>query len=596
VGALALALGLSLAARGEAEERRAEATHLAVAAAVDRVIDARLAAEGKQAAPRTNDEEFLRRLTLDLLGTVPTVEEVRAFGADRSRDKRARKIDELLASEAYAEHWADWWYKALTGLTPGVNRREEGDGGRFLAGAAGEKFHAWLSDGLAANRPFDELAYDLVTATGRTDENGAAAYTARWDGNPNNLASAVARNFLGVRIQCAQCHDHVYEESWKQKDFQGMATFFALTRQQRVPEYRELRDMQRDMEEQRKEARERGEDPGEMRPGRLPPMDGRSPEEMRRLLASRNVVEVSETLADPARLGAGARLLRRGAERNPELGERAKLLEVTPKFWMGSEAGDIVGIPRRLLLARWITSDDNPYFAQTLANRMWGALLGRGFVDPVDDFNSLNPPSHPEALEVLAGDVKASGYDLKRLLRVIVSTEAYQRSSRAAGGERPDPALFAVGLVRPLTIEQLYNALSRASGAEQALSRRGRQEAGRLRQVVFSAFSFVFDDDEGTEQQDFEGSIPQGLFLMNGELMSRLIEADGRRAPLQAVLEGAKDDAARVTLLYLRAFGREPSAQERSAALSFAQRGGGTQGWEDLFWALLNSAEFMTNH
>lgn len=591
-GLLVLAGGLAVLDAVEGRESPPSVAPAVVAREVDAVIDARLAAEGVAPAGRTGDEEFLRRVTLDLTGTLPTPAALAAFVADRRADKRARAVDALLADEAYAAHYADWWYKTLTGLTPGVNVRE-GGGGRALAGLPGERFLAWLAEQLASGRSAAEWVSDLITATGRTDENPAAVYYARWDGNPNNAASAVARHFLGVRIQCAQCHDHVYEETWKQTDFQGMAAFFALTRQERAPEYRELQRLQREREQR---AKEMGEEAPAPRPGRPPAYEGKSPEEVRRLLDARNVVIVSD-LPPPERTGPrAARLLERAGERNPELKERLALRAVTPRFWMGPTAADVPGIPRRLLLARWVTADENPLFARALVNRLWGALLGRGFVHPVDDFNSFNPPSHPEALDRLAQDFRAHGYDLKRLLRVITATQAYQRASRREG-PRPDPALFAVARVRPLSIEQLYGALTRATGADEVLDRRGREESRRARAAVFTAFSFVFDDDEEAEEQDFEGSIPQGLFLMNGELIHRVIAADGRRAPLARLLAALGTDAERVEHLYRRAYARAPSPPERAQALAFLRKaGGGPDAWEDLFWALLNSAEFMTNH
>jgi len=177
-----------------------------------RGIQDKLELEGVTAASRSDDSEFLRRLYLDAVGTVPTPEEVEVFLGDRSRDKRARKIDELLASETYAENWATWWFRDLTGLSPHQGRVREGQGGRYVTGEGGKRFHAWLSGQMAVNRPYNEVVQDLISATGRTDENGAAGYLARWESDANNTAGAVSKHFLGVQIQCAQCHDHLYEE------------------------------------------------------------------------------------------------------------------------------------------------------------------------------------------------------------------------------------------------------------------------------------------------------------------------------------------------------------------------------------------------
>ena len=675
LGVLANLAGISILDESVAEEstpERSAAMWQAVAAKLDGIIDAKLTEEGVKPAPRSSDAEFLRRLYLDLLGTVPTPDEVEGFVADPSRGKRAAKIDELLASESYDEHQASFWFRTLTGLSVHQRRQREGQGGRYVTGEGGKRFHQWLSSQVAANRPYDEMVQDLISASGRTDENGATGYIARWENNANNTAGAVARHFLGVQIQCAQCHDHLYEPDWKQQDFIGMAAFFATTRVQRVPEYNQLRQLRDAMNKQQAESRaaKRAADrelkapgapsgegggamDGGMDGGGMDGMDapaagdqpkggnakdgkakgkgrkrgradysGLSPQELRakmmELRKYANLVEVKDQKINPRQ--SRRYLDRLKKNKNPQVAERAQLMAATPKFWMGPEAADVYGIPRRLLLARWVTAEDNPYFARTLVNRMWGHFMGRGIVHPVDDFNSFQQPSHPEILEILAKDFKASGYDLRRVQRILLNTETYQRSSRwtPTGKDEamPDPILFARAPVRPLDTEQLYFALTRATGVETALNRTSRRQQQQIQQAIFSVFTFVFDDDEGKAEEDFSGSIPQGLFLMNGELIQRALSGGreipenkrGRRANrrfrqkapqsmLEGLLRNEKSDSARVEHLYLRAYGRKPDSSERKAAVSFVKSsGGGPKAYEDLFWAILNSAEFMTNH
>ena len=680
VGLVASLAGVGVAGEGTAEESGADRAGsstddaLAVTARLDRVIAARLAEEGVSPAARSSDSEFLRRLYLDLLGTVPTPEEVQAFAADRNPAKRAAKIDELLASDSYDEHQASFWFRTLTGLSVHQRRQREGQGGRYVTGEGGQRFHQWLSGQIAANRPYNQMVQDLISASGRGDENGATGYVARWEGNANNAAGAVARHFLGVQIQCAQCHDHIYETDWKQADFRGMAAFFATTRVQRVPEYNQLRQLRDAMNRQQASEREAkkaasrelkapdsSKDGGSMDGGSMDggatdggameggdaPAAGKnpkgakgkgrrrggldtgsmSPQEIRakvqELRKYANLVQVTDQRVNPRQ--AGRYLDRLKKNKNPEIAERAQLMAATPKFWMGPEAADVYGIPRRLLLARWVTSDDNPYFARALVNRMWGHFMGRGIVHPVDDFNSFQAPSHPEILEILAADFKAHGYDLRRVQRILLNTETYQRTSRWTGEEQPEALLFAKAPIRPLDTEQLYFAITRATGVETALNRASRRQQQAIQQAIFSVFTFVFDDDEGKAEEDFAGSIPQGLFLMNGELLQRALsggrdlpqdrrgENDRRRTkrnrdarrfrqrPPQSMLEGLlrteTSDSARVEHLYLRAYGRKPDGNERSAAVAFVQsQGGGAKAYEDLFWAILNSAEFMTNH
>jgi len=639
--AVALTLGLGLAQPGEARETDSKPSDWrTVTAAVDRVIRDRLELDGVQPAPRSDDSEFLRRLYLDLVGTVPTPNEVEAFLGDRARDKRARKIDELLAGEAYAENWATWWFRTLTGLSPHRGRARQGQGGRYLAGEGGARFHSWLSEQMASNRPFDEMAADLITATGRTDENGAAGYMARWEGNSNNMAGAVSKNFLGVQIQCAQCHDHIYEERWKQDDFRGMAAFFANTRPRRVPEYAELRRLRTQLSGGKKGAAKQagdlrrpgkqggtpengGDMDGEMGAGMDADAGSRDRREMaakmRELRKYANIVDVQDAQVNPRQIERMKRAMeskRPGARKiRPEQKERMSLMATTPKFWMGPEAADLAGISRRYLLARWITSEENPYFARALVNKLWAALMGRGIVSPADDFNSFNAPSHPKMLALLSDDFKAGGYDLKRVIRILVNTETYQRTSRWSEQEAPDAAQFAKAPVRPLTIEQLYFSLVRATGVEKRLSKASRKQGQQIQQAIFSTFSFVFDDDEGKEEQDFAGSIPQGLFLMNGELLQRAISGgkdlpqrkgrnnrrNRRGRPTQSAFEellrAEASATARVERIYLQAYGRRPDPEETREATQFVKSKGDTrQAWEDFFWAVLNSAEFMTNH
>jgi len=642
----------------EAAAKHAPADWRRVVAAVDGVIAAKLEAAGVQPAPRSDDSEFLRRVYLDLLGTVPTPDEVESFLADTKGKKRTQKIDELLASDAYAENQASVWFHTLTGMSVHAGRPKEGQGGRYLAGEGGRKFHEWLSDQIATGRPYNEMVEDLLTANGRTDENGAAGYLARWESNPNNTAGAVAKHFLGVQIQCAQCHDHKYEPDWKQKDFQGMAAFFALTTVRRVPEYQELQRLRRAMQGKAgknnagKGKAGKGKRAGDLK--RRKPGDGKAAGRMdgdgmdgdgmdapdtnggmegaadkqsararlRELQKYRNVVIVQDAAYNPRNADRMMRRIKKS--KNEQLKARAQLMTTTPKFWMATPAADLPGVSRRYLLARWITSDDNPYFARTLVNRLWGTFMGRGIVDPVDDFNSFQEPSHPEILKILAKDFKAGGYDLRRIQRILLNTKTYQRTSRWTGDEIPDPALFAHARIRPLNTEQLYFSLVRATGLETRLNRASRRQGQTVQRAIFSAFTFVFDDDEGKAEEDFSGSIPQGLFLMNGELIQRALagggdvtrdgkQRDGRkrggarkrrfgrkRGPqtmLSALLANESSDSARVDQIYLRAFGRHPEASERADAVAFVKSKDATaQAYEDLFWSILNSAEFMTNH
>jgi len=587
-------------------------------AALDAAIEAQLLAADVKAAPRADDLEFLRRVRLDLTGTIPTAAEVDLFRKDPAADKRARKIDELLASPDYAEFWSHWWYRVLTGLTPNGAMRQ-GEQARLLRGPADETFQAWLLQQAQKNTPYDRFASELIAATGRTNDNGATGFYARWDGKPNDLAGAVSKTFLGVKIQCAQCHDHMYEPTWKQADFKAMASFFVLSAPRPIPEYQQAyREFEKLREQRMQDMKDEqggemgpkeGEAPAEgKRPGKgekggkagKPDVDGelRRDPKFREALRNRFIMDVQDL--DPRTLGLG-RGRRKGDKVPEQLQERAELAEITPKAWMGPTLGDLPGLSRRELLARWVTSPENPYFAQALVNRYWGHVFGRGLVNPIDDFTSSNPASHPELLQLLASDFRANGHDVKRLLRVLTNSAAYQRTSAWEGSPEPDPQLFARAAVKGLSNEQLFQALVRATGSEELLERAGKRDGrgqayGKGRDFAFSAFTFLFEDDEGAETDDFAGSIPQGLFLMNGKMIQGALSELPGTTVARALAEETTD-AGKLERLYLAAYGRSPDAEERRTALAYVRRGKDERGgWQDLFWVLLNSSEFMSNH
>lgn len=574
------------------------------AEALDAAFDAALSAAGVTPTGPSDDGEFLRRVQLDLTGRIPSAAEATAFLADRAPGKRERKVEELLASEEYSTFWSHWWYRVLTGLTPGASmQRGQATGvGTLLRGPANDTFQAWLLEQVRANRPYDAFVRDLLTATGQTNRNGATGFYARWEGKPNELAGAVSKTFLGVKIQCAQCHDHMYEPTWKQEDFRGMASFFVLTVPRPVPEYQQAyREVEKAREARIKEREDRGEPAmeGERTPGRLQREGaaealGMTPAQVREAFANRNVMDIIDL--DPRLLNLPPR-----RPDNEQAVERAALARITPKAWMGPALPDLPGLSRRQMLARWVTSPTNPYFATAIANRLVGHLFGRGLVNPIDDFTSVNPPSHPEVLERLASDLKAHGYDLKRLLRILVNTRAYQRTSRWEGSPEPDPQLFARGPVKSLSSEQMFESLMEAVGGDallEAASRRvrGSPLAGRARDLGFAAFSFVFEDDEGAEADEFAGNIPQGLFLLNGRLIQGALSSLPGTT-VTRVLAAHEADKDRLDAFYLAAYARTPAPDERRMALDFVRRSKDERaGWQDLFWVLLNSAEFMSNH
>jgi hypothetical protein len=509
-------------------------------------------------APRSDDAEFLRRVTLDLTGTIPTEAETVAFLADASPDKRRDVVDRLLATERHGDWFATWYGNLLVGTAMRnrtINRRT---------------FNDWLRDQFHRNRPYDEMVYDLISASGNSDENGAVGFVSSFETSAADAAGKTSRFFLGVQVQCAQCHDHPYDKRIKQADFASFAAFWFTTthRRNQTPGNPDISfDIASWPLEDLRGGRPRTAGmPGMGRPGQ------------------------------PLRLEAAQPKPGRGPLDVPEA-----------KFLLGKTVKDVPGVDRRTLLAKWVTSRQNPWFAQAFANRLWAWFLGRGIVHPVDDFSSSNKPTNPELIDFLGNEFEASGFDVRHLIRVIVGTEAYQRTSRLPRDmERPDPSLYAVGSVRPLSVEQSFDALFRATGFEREVERRldrvRRDGAGRAalvdpRMLIYQQFRRSFDDDEQSEEEAFTGTIPRGLLMMNGDQVNRMMSLDNGDSPLAAILRAERGDRERVRRAYLTVLSREPSPGELSNALQHVHTSRTErEGYEDLLWALCNTTEFMSNH
>jgi len=362
----------------------------ALAALIDGHIESRLHREGQRPAEPADDAELLRRVYLDLHGVVPTREQAERFLADSGPDKRGRLIDALLASPRYGEYLADVWQAYL--ISPLADDRQ----------VRGDRFRQWLA-GQFNTRSWDRVAADLLTATGKMEENPAVIYLieGRLPRNVPDLTDLASRYFLGIRLQCAQCHDHPTVE-WTRQDFWGMAAFFAQVQT----------------------------------PGR-----------------AKKVYQVG--VVDDPRLDLAA--LR-------DAGMIDGFMARPPTFLGGRALSAGEGTSRGAL-ARWMTSPENRYFARATVNRTWWRLFGRGIVQPVDDMHEANPPSHPELLDLLARRFVESGFDHKFLTRAIVLSRAYQRTSRPGESGEKQAALFGRMSIKVLSAGQLYDSLETVFGA-----------------------------------------------------------------------------------------------------------------------------------
>ena len=489
---------------------------------------------------RATDEEFLRRAYLDVLGRIPNIREANAFlrsgsgstakGKEKEKDgeRRAKLVEYLLADPDYPKNFATQWKIILLG-----RKMQDRD-------VDANALTAWLRRAFSDNRPWNEIAYQVVTATGSNKENGAVNFTlAHMADGAVNLTSITTRVFLGQQIQCTQCHDHPSND-WKQADFWGINAFFKGLKREEVRtanaagvetvDHVDLSDM---------------------------PSDKYSTYERR-----------------DARLGIAF-----------------------PTFLDGRKVGQGKDVKRREALGKFITDTNTDTMAKAYVNRMWGHFFGRGFVNPVDDFGTHNPATHPELLDKLAQSFKESGYDTKALVRWIMNSDAYNLSSVSIKENEKDETLFSHMNLKPFTPEQLFDSLIVATAAHKTSG--DVEDNSRRRDQWLRQFVIAFANDEGEESLNFQGTIPQALMMMNGELMEKA--TGGKPGSFlhdlfeQAQLKGSAENYI-IGNIYLAALSRNPTAREMGEARNFLMHNPDKiQVMEDMFWALLNSNEFVLN-
>ena len=556
------------------------------AALPEREVSARIDAEIKKVwdrdsikpAAECSDEEFVRRVYLDTVGAPPTADEVSAFLGDKNKDKRRALIDTLVADPRFGRHMADMWGTILLGRS-----------GRDYGGSS-HLFVIWLSERINKGDKFSDVVYDIVTATGSVSENPAtAAYTREVPYKVANSAGNTMKNLTGVQLQCAECHDHPYEEAWKQETFTGMASFWMGV---------QVRVNNRNL-----------------------PVDPTVEDEA-----------AARALPDSAmaRLPAEAQNRQLDLKRydKPITMDGVALKTANRKLW-------------RPAVAKWMVADENKQTARYMANRFWSFAFGIGIHNPIDDFNSFNEASHPELLEFLGQDLIDNDYDIKRLYRSILNSHTYQLSSKDA--PKAEGWHFASAPVRQLNPEQFFGALLEVAGggelAKVLRSRNGtvaqqikrRYEAtqkkmqkggdnGRdydfneetmnritgwyermddnwyMRRNLAMDYARVGNDDEMIEQDGFSLTIDQALLVMNGDVTAALSGAT-RGSVVWKLVNETKTDDARIERLYLTVLGRKPDSSEQRTMKAYVKDSkNATEAYEDMMFALLASTEFATNH
>ncbi|MBX3749232.1 MAG: DUF1549 domain-containing protein [Opitutaceae bacterium] len=569
---------LLVASADDGRDRRARpasAAERAQAAALTSELDLALAEararRGLTPGPELDDLAFARRLWLDLLGTVPSLEELRAIEAapGTADERRAALIERALRDPRFPRTFAEQLARVVVG-GPDAKRDDLLYRRRRLVD--------WLAAQLARRRPWDALVRELITAEGLSTGTPATNFTVAHDRDPVKLAGRTARAFLGVRIDCAQCHDHPFAD-WRQADFEGLAAFFARV----TPEDAFVREGPRG-ELELDDFAYRGDVTGRD----AAPAPGMAPAGM--------------TPADMAPVG------RVGAHPGPPPGRRwvAPAVPFSPELLpagapgLGEERG---ALRRRAALARWVAHPDNPWFAPAVANRLWGWLFGRALVEPPDELDT-GVAANPRALEALAGDLRARGFDLERLVRAIVSTRAYRAASTVGPGqdEAAAVAAFAAYPVKPLRAEPLAHGLLQATSLWTYDAR--RFALVRLIRAGQRADFLQRRGDRGDPERPEPATLLDRLALLNGAVVLERTKPDDPFGPAARLPALAPTDAAAVEAAFLMALARRPDPDEAAPYVErlAAARAEGEPGkaraavMSDLLWALLNTTEYATNH
>src|SRR5262245_41827905 len=507
---------------------------------IDRLGFAQLRKLQMNPSPLCDDPTFLRRAFLDVTGLLPSADEAREFLADRSPDKRARLIDDLLSRPEFAEHWAQKWSDVL--------RNEE----KVLDAKGVDAFFGWIRDWIAAGKPMDEFARELITGRGSTYENPPANFY-RANRDPLPRGETAARLFLGVRLQCARCHNHPYDR-WTQDDYYKWAAVFSRIDYHIV-------------ENQRRDRLDKHEFNGEQ------------------------IVLTKEE----------------GEVQNARTGQDAE-----PKF-LGGYSPPLHPIDDRLMpLANWLTAPDNELFVKSQVNFLWYHLVGRGLVEPIDDFRVTNPATNPALLDALARDYATSGFDLRQLLRTIMNSRTYQLAAETNASNREDDGNFSHAIVRRLPAETLLDAQCGVLDVSAAFN--GYPEGTRAGQVrgvqrvrsrdkrAASADRFLktFGKPERLLacecERSNETTLKQAFTLIGDEGLNGLLAKEDNRLAGLAKMDRSAEDV--VEELYWAALSRSPTPDELAAGESLVTSAGENRfaALQDLAWAILNSKEFVFRH
>jgi hypothetical protein len=486
-----------------------------------------------------DDAEWVRRVYLDIVGRVPSQEQWESFIKDKDPAKRSKLVDQLLDDPDYVQNMSTIWSNLLIGRNPPDRTSKNG-------------MMKYLREAFARNRPWNQMVYELLTAEGHFEENGAANFIlAQLQGNPRDeeyhvqVTAVATKLFLGMQVQCTQCHNHPFND-WKQNQFWEFNSFFRQVRRNDVDRY--------------------------------DPQSGQMVDDYSEL--------VWMDFSGPVYFE-----------------NRQALMQVAYPRYFEKDVDPGSATERRTELAKGMCHDDpGQQLAQAFVNRTWGHFMGYGFTRPVDDMGPHNAPSHPELLERLGDEFVKSGYDVKQLVRWVCNSEAYNLTSQFNAKNRvDDPSvgevpLFSHMYIKTMNMEQLYDSLIIATAADRAGSG-GYDEAQQRRDRMLAEFNRIFGGNDEDEATVFSGSIPQALLLMNGQLVQDAISGKpGTQLAAIGATASRSSDSELINRLYQITLGRNATPSELSRLKRFMNPRNRTVFYQDLYWALLNSNEFLVNH
>ncbi|MHB8970869.1 MAG: DUF1549 domain-containing protein [Pirellulaceae bacterium] len=484
---------------------------------IDALVAAKLTRLRVLPSELCTDEEFLRRVTLDITGLLPTADEYQQFMADAAADKRAQLVDRLLQRKEFAEIWAMKWAELL--MVKSSN--EVSYKSMFL-------YSNWLTNKIAEGVPLDQMVRELLGATGGTFSNPATNFY-QIERDTLKTAENVAEVFMGIRTQCTQCHNHPFDR-WTMNDYYSFAAFFSQIGRKPGEDYRET------------------------------------------IVFNQGSGEVAHPVTQQA---------------------------MPPKF-LGGPAPDTQGKDRRVVMAEWLTSADNPLFATSVANRVWAHFFGVGVVNPVDDIRVSNPPSNPALFEELGKRLRDYHFDFKQLVRDICNSQAYQRSSQRNESNVADERNFAHAGARRIRAEMLLDCICQVTETEEKF--RGLPLGARAVQIADGQTSNYFLTTFGRARRDTvcaaevstDPSLSQALHMLNGSTITGKIAEGGA---ISRLLASGQTPEQVIESIFVRALTRRPTPDETQRLMEVVKQAENPElGLQDVFWAVLNSREFVFNH